>query len=170
MRRSFTAVVVFVFVLALAGCSASPAPSSQQPGSAALSTRGLPLGDLTISSEGFPPLALEVEIADTAATARAGLMNVEQLPEFQGMAFLSLTGTSTTPFWMKSTLIPLDIAFWDTEGRIFDIQQMQPCTGPDTSCVRYTPSGEWAGALEVNLGLLERSGVREGARVTMQRR
>ncbi|MGH2690846.1 MAG: DUF192 domain-containing protein [Actinomycetota bacterium] len=168
MRRSFITLVVFGLVLG--GCSARGIPAPAQPAAAIVSARGLPLGDLTMSTEGQPPLSLEVEIADTPEATRTGLMGVAHLPELQGMVFLSPTGTSSTPFWMKDTLIPLDIAFWDTEGRVFDIQQMQPCAAPEASCPRYQPSAEWAGALEVNLGVLERNGVREGARVTLGRR
>jgi uncharacterized membrane protein (UPF0127 family) len=168
VRRSFITVVVFGLVLA--ACSADGSPAPVQPEAAIVSARGLPLGDFTISTDGQPPLSLEVEIADTPEATRAGLMGVAHLPELQGMVFLSPTGTSSTPFWMKDTLIPLDIAFWDAEGQVFDIQQMQPCAAPDASCPRYQPSGEWTGALEVNLGLLERNGVREGAHVTLERR
>lgn len=168
MRRSFMAVVVFGLILA--GCSARGGPAPVRPAAAVVSARGLPLGDLTISTDGQPPLSLEVEIADTPEATRTGLMGVAHFPELQGMVFLSPTGTSSTPFWMKGTLIPLDIAFWDTEGRIFDIRQMQPCAAPDASCPRYQPSGEWAGALEVNMGLLERNGVRAGARTILERR
>lgn len=101
-------------------------------------------------------------------------MDVGHLPDDQGMVFL-WDDPSTVPFWMKDTLIPLDIAFWDRKGRIFDIQQMQPCTVPEgqsaeTACPLYRPSGPYVGALEVNLGLLARNGVRPGATVELVRR
>ena len=54
------------------------------------------------------------------------------------------------------------------EQQWLDIQQMQPCAAPDASCPRSQPSGEWAGALEVQLGVLERNGVRTGARMTLE--
>jgi uncharacterized membrane protein (UPF0127 family) len=119
-------------------------------------------------------LHLTVEIADTPEASERGLMGVEHLPDDQGMAFL-WDGPSVVPFWMKDTLIPLDIAFWDEKGRIFDIQQMQPCRVPEggsaeTACPLYRPGGPYVGALEVNLGLLERSGVRPGATVQLARR
>jgi uncharacterized membrane protein (UPF0127 family) len=186
-RWSFASVVLFASIaLALDACSApgagKPGPTSVPPdtpegaGSAAsiISARGFPLGDLQISSEQRAILRLEVEIADTPEASARGLMNVEHLRDEQGMVFLS-SQASTVPFWMKDTLIPLDIAFWDRDGRIFDIQQMQPCTVPggelaETVCRRYPPSGPYVGALEVNLGLLERTGVTTGAVVELERR
>ena len=119
-------------------------------------------------------LRLTVEIADTPEATARGLMDVERLPDDQGMVFL-WDEPSTVAFWMKDTLIPLDIAFWDQKGRIFDIQQMQPCAVPEgqlaeTECPLYRPSDPYVGALEVNLGLLERNGVRPGSTVELVRR
>jgi uncharacterized membrane protein (UPF0127 family) len=132
------------------------------------------LGELGISSAGRPLLRLAVEIADTPDASARGLMGVTHLSDEQGMAFLP-GEPSTVPFWMKDTLIPLDVAFWDRRGRIFDIQQMQPCKIPEgqlaeTVCPRYQPSGPYVGALEVNLGLFQRSGVQAGATVQLERR
>jgi hypothetical protein len=126
------------------------------------------------SNDTGPVLRLEVEIAEGPEASARGLMGVEHLSDAQGMVFLP-PEPSTVPFWMKDTLIPLDLAFWDREGRIFEIQQMQPCRVPEDQpaesvCPRYIPSGSYSGALEVNLGLLEHSGVREGATVQLDRR
>jgi uncharacterized protein len=161
-------------VLALAACASPHYPASPIRSRDALSDRGFPLGDLGIRSGGRSLLRLAVEIADTPDASARGLMGVGHLSDGQGMAFLSQE-PSTVPFWMKDTLIPLDVAFWDRTGRIFDIQQMQPCEVPEgqlaeTVCPRYQPSGSYVGALEVNLGLLERRGVQAGATVRLERR
>ena len=205
MRRSFAYVVLFAsLALAEPACTrpgggaaaqTSPAPAADGAPSRAVSPRGLPLGDLTVipvapgtasgtasgatpanapGTGAGPALRLEVEIADTPEASARGLMGVEHLSDGQGMVFLP-AGPSTIPFWMKDTLIPLDVAFWDREGRIFNIQQMQPCKVPERQsaervCPVYAPSGSYSGALEVNLGLLERSGVHPGAAVRLDRR
>jgi uncharacterized protein len=185
VKWPFASVVPFaITALALGGCSGSPGEKAARPNfspsgtapapGSTLSARGFPLGDLRISSGEDTILRLEVEIADTPEASARGLMNVEHLRDEQGMVFLS-SQPSTDPFWMKDTLIPLDIAFWDPEGRIFDIQQMQPCRvgdgGPaEGVCPRYLPKGPYIGALEVNFGLLERSGVTTGAVVALERR
>lgn len=185
MRRSIACVVLpAAIALALGACSGSGREKTERPtrspsgarraAGPTLSARGFPLGDLRICAGGAAILRLEVEIADTPEASAHGLMNVEHLRDEQGMVFLS-SQPSTAPFWMKDTLIPLDIAFWDPQGRIFDIHQMQPCRVGDGEpaervCPRYAPKGSYVGALEVNLGLLERSGVTTGAVVALERR
>jgi uncharacterized protein len=194
LRRPFVYVVLFA-ALALGtgacvrGGSAGPSSPDGQgspsaatsstaglpdPAEPALSPRGLPLGDLTVSAGSGVLLRLTVDIADTPEATARGLMDVERLSDDEGMVFL-WDGLSTVPFWMKDTRIPLDVAFWDEKGRIFDIQQMQPCKVPEGQqaeavCPLYRPSGPYVGALEVNLGLLDRNGVRPGATVELTRR
>jgi uncharacterized protein len=96
-----------------------------------------------------------------------GLMHVERLGDDQGMAFV-MPGPTRRAFWMKNTLIPLDIAFWDGGGRVVDILHMEPCRVAD--CPLYQPGASYVGAVEVNLGLLERNGVKAGDLVALARR
>jgi uncharacterized membrane protein (UPF0127 family) len=133
----------------------------------ATSERGLPLGDLEIRRDSRTLISLQVEIAETSETMAAGLMGVESLSDSEGMAFLS-EAPSRDPFWMKDTLIPLDIAFWDGQGLIVDILQMDPCKADP--CPLYNPDSDYLGALEVNQGLLGKEGVGIGDRVLLRRR
>lgn len=95
---------------------------------------------------------IEVEIADTAQQKERGLMGRESLGDNEGMVFVFFE-ESTGGFWMKDTLIPLSIAFFDAEGTIVDILDMEPCeTEP---CESYYPSAPYFGALEVNKGAFE---------------
>jgi len=69
----------------------------------------------------------------------------------------------TGAFWMKNTLIPLDIAFANASGRIVRILQMAPCrTDP---CRLYDPRAAYRTALEVNAGSFRRWNVRVGDRL-----
>ena len=68
---------------------------------------------------------IQVEIADEPEEHSRGLMFRESMEENHGMLFVYTT-EQTRGFWMKNTLIPLDIAYADREGRIVDIQQMEP--------------------------------------------
>ena len=107
-----------------------------------------------------------VELASTEAQKRQGLMNRRSLAPDAGMAFLFTTPTRTE-FWMKDTLIPLSIAFYDGRGRILRILDMAPCrTDP---CKVYDPHVAFRGALEVNRGAFARWGVHRGAVVTIRR-
>jgi uncharacterized protein len=100
-----------------------------------------------------------VEVADNAQERSQGLMGREDLADDAGMVFL-VPEPAEISFWMKDTLIPLSVAFWDQEGRIFRIQHMEPCS-TDT-CRQYPPGAPWTGAVEVNQGFFEEQGVEVG--------
>jgi hypothetical protein len=121
---------------------------------------------VTISSSGHK-LTLVAEVAGNEQAREVGLMGVKKLRDDQGMVFLfpSLVQAS---FYMKDTLIPLDIAFWDHSMNVTDILQMEPCNaGP---CRLYTPANYYHGSIEVNKGLLERAGIKTGATVKVAER
>lgn len=143
-------VVYWLVILALTACT------REAPG-ASRSDRGLPLGDLEVRRDGRRLLKIEVEIAETTEARSQGLMRVRNLPDSKGMAFLN-PEPSRDPFYMKNTLIPLDVAFWDRRGRIVDILTMEPCRSDP--CPFYYSSRDYLGALEVNAGLLKRRRVR----------
>jgi uncharacterized membrane protein (UPF0127 family) len=109
---------------------------------------------------------LDVEIAETPETRARGLMGRTSLPEDAGMVFLYPTPVDTG-FWMKDTLIPLSIAFWDRDGRILEILDMEPCR--EDPCPVYDPGVTWLGAVEVNLGVFYDLGIRVGDRVRLDR-
>ncbi len=90
-----------------------------------------------------------VDVADTDDERRMGLMFREDLPDGQGMVFV-FDEPQDRAFWMKNTLIPLDILYFDGDGMFVSRMMMSPCTTPE--CPSY-PSGQPAQfALEVNAG------------------
>jgi uncharacterized membrane protein (UPF0127 family) len=105
------------------------------------------------------PVMVNVEVAATDETREKGLMNRESLDEDSGMLFLFFEPTSSG-FWMKNTLIPLSIAFFNEQGRILKILDMTPCK--KDPCKIYDPEVEYSGALEVNRGAFDRWGVSVG--------
>lgn len=102
---------------------------------------------------------IQVEVADDPAERERGLMYRESLPDDEGMLFVYPT-QDTRSFWMRNTLIPLDIAFIDPDGLIVDIQQMQPQTDELT-----TSKYPFMYALEMNLGWFDANGVEVGHRL-----
>ena len=110
-------------------------------------------------------VTFHVEIADDEEERAKGLMNREELEPYDGMAFL-WTSPVRASFWMKDTLIPLSIAFWDESGRILAILDMEPCV--EAPCPTYDPGSSFVGALEVDQGRFSAEGVEVGDRVEVQ--
>ena len=109
---------------------------------------------------------VDVEIAETPAQQQFGLMHRESLGSEAGMVFLFPKETKGG-FWMKNTLIPLSIAYFDGDGRILRILDMEPCKADP--CQAYDPEVSYRGALEVNKGAFERWGVSPGDRIRVER-
>ncbi|MCC5900543.1 MAG: DUF192 domain-containing protein [Halomonas sp.] len=110
------------------------------------------------------PHRLEVEVAETTAQRQRGLMGREHLPEESGMLFrFESEQSADNAFWMYRTLIPLDIAFIDADGRIVAINTMQPCES-DTprECSSYPAGAAYHSALEVNAGYFAERGIKVG--------
>lgn len=98
--------------------------------------------------------SLLIALADTPELRRSGLMFVEDLGDLDGMLFIFEEDTSGG-FWMKNTLLPLDIAFFDVDGRFVDGFVMEPCKADP--CPAYAPSGSYRYALEMEEGTMPES-------------
>ena|SRR2546425_8040904 len=112
------------------------------------------------------PVRLAAQIADSDAARQRGLMNRRSLGPDSGMVFL-FDGPTSVGFWMKDTLIPLDIAYWTPGGRIVAIRRMVPCRSEP--CRLYSPGQAYVGAVEVNAGFFADHGVRLGDIVRLLR-
>ena len=127
---------------------------------------GFDRGTATVASpSGAKRVVLQVEIARTRAQREQGLMGRRTLGARAGMVFL-YPEPHRGSFWMKDTLIPLDIAFYDGRGRILRILTMQPCRRDP--CTLYDPNVAFRGALEVRAGSFRRWGVRAGDRIAVR--
>lgn len=86
--------------------------------------------------------SLLLALADTNRLRSRGLMGVRSLGELDGMVF-AWQDPSTVSFWMKDTLISLDIGYFDEQGALFAVLEMVPCTQdpcptyPSEAAVRY---------------------------------
>ncbi|PRY66751.1 hypothetical protein B0H98_101746 [Vreelandella songnenensis] len=118
---------------------------------------------LAIHSDGGPH-RLEVEVAQTAAQRQRGLMEREHLPEQRGMLFrFEQEQPAGNAFWMYRTLIPLDIAFIDQDGRIVAINTMPPCeSSAPGECPTYPAGAAYYAALEVNGGYFAARNIQVG--------
>jgi uncharacterized membrane protein (UPF0127 family) len=109
-------------------------------------------------------ISVVVEIVDDAASRAEGLMGRQSLDSNEGMLFMFSSAQPLT-FWMKNTLIPLDIIFFDAQGNVIGSDTMVPCTADP--CLRYTSSGPANIALEVNAGFVETHGIGAGWRIAL---
>jgi uncharacterized membrane protein (UPF0127 family) len=120
-------------------------------------------------SADFARTAIEVDgVAYTVAVANSneqrvqGLMGVEDLGPLYGMLFV-FDNAAVRSFWMKNTLIPLDIAFFDANGVLVTKTSMETCL--DDDCPRYSSEREARYALEAPLGAL--ADLAEGSRLVL---
>ena len=92
-------------------------------------------------------IKINVEVADDDNEKITGLMFREKLEENSGMLFVFDSENYQT-FWMKNTLIPLDIIFIGKDFKIIDIKTAVPCK--KDPCALYRPSEPAKYVLEVN--------------------
>jgi hypothetical protein len=108
-----------------------------------------------------PQTPLCVLVASTQAEQNQGLMGQTSLHGFAGMAF-TFTAPSTELFYMKDTLIPLSIAWFDASGAFVASLDMRPCP-PDALCPTYAAGRPYQLALEVSTGRLGSLGIGPGS-------
>jgi uncharacterized protein len=115
-----------------------------------------PSGPRVVLESGGKSLTVQVEVADTDPKRERGLMFRKELPDGHGMLFL-FDEEGEHSFWMKDTLIPLDLIFVDASGRVTGIiaqarpLTLQPRSGGPSRMVLEVPGG-WAAAHGVRVG------------------
>lgn len=102
---------------------------------------------------------IRAEVAHTDQARMTGLMNRTDMPADAGMLFV-FPQARPHCMWMRNTLIPLSVAFIDEQGRILNIEDMQPQTD-DHHCSQ----GPARYALETNLGWFASRKLAAGSRV-----
>ncbi|MEZ5276171.1 MAG: DUF192 domain-containing protein [Opitutaceae bacterium] len=105
-------------------------------------------------------VAFEVQFAIDQATQARGLMYRESLGDNQGMLFISERPRRQS-FWMRNTLIPLDIGFFTEDGTLREVYPMFP--RDETKVVSRRDDIFYA--LEMNHGWFKANGVRTGDRL-----
>ena len=141
--------------LPLAETNLTPVTASAEP------TRALP--------EAVVPdgRRLTLELALTRDEISQGLMFRNSLPSDRGMLFL-FAEERIPSFWMKNTLVPLDLVFLSPEGIIIDvIHNARPCT--KDPCPQYVPKAAALAVLEVAAGTAKSYGLDEGVQMEFER-
>ena len=145
-------------LLVLPACSQAAAPAPAPVATAATHrVSGLPVIPLTATPVGGHPHAFRVEVARSEPEQARGLMFRTQMGADEGMIF-PYNPPQTVSFWMKNTVIPLDIVFVGTDHRVLNIA---------ANAVPYSeeslPSaGPVIGVLELNGGRTRELGIVAG--------
>lgn len=138
-------LLAILLVAGAAGCERG----SSSPQSAA--AQSLPTVSMRIGSRTYT-----LEVAADEETRRHGLMGRAALPPDRGMIFV-FPDEAMRGFWMKNTLVPLDILFLDRGGRVVSTHTMRPRSEETTMS-----GGPAQYAVELNEGQIAASGVKSG--------
>lgn len=139
MKQKKVVIIIFLVALMVAAIFFAPLVFKPKPG---------------------PPQAcfgsdcFTVEVARTPSEQERGLMFKEQMGPDKGMLFV-FAQSGNYPFWMKNTLIPLDI-IWINQNRevVFIAENVQPCKQVD--CPLINPATDAKYVLELNGGTASR--------------
>lgn len=103
------------------------------------------------------------EIADTPERQQRGYMFRTEVRDGEGMVFL-FAQPDFHPFWMKNTLVPLDIIWMDRENTVIHIEANTPPCKQDP-CPNYGAMRKAATVLEVRAGTAAAQGLKTGDRL-----
>jgi len=119
------------------------------------------VGSVVFSTDGGDVRLNFLRLADSPEERARGLMGVADLGRDDGMLF-AFPAETENGFWMKDTLIPLDVAFWNADGVVGTILTMTPCE--EEPCPTYAAHDPYVYALEMRAGWFRRNGVEVGDR------
>ncbi len=149
---AFKFFVLFVFVLLLQGCIQGNSINSKTDLNSSLN-------EFCFSNQ----KCIQIETALTESERMNGLMFRETLPETQGMLFV-FPESKVYSFWMKNTLIPLDLIWINESKEIIDLtENFQPCI--QDPCPSKSSSKPVKYVLEVNAGFVENNKIKIGEKV-----
>lgn len=149
-----------VWVSFLSGCTNTQSTPVVAPASDSIQKQAMP-------RVCYQKTCWDVEIADDPEEQKQWLMNRTELAQDQGMLFV-FPKTAAWPFWMKDTLIPLDMIWLDGTGTVVYLHRWaRPCSEGD-ACPWYWPKDPLARyVLELNAGQADINGISLGAKLTL---
>lgn len=101
-----------------------------------------------------------IDVARTKEEQNKGLMFVESMPADEGMLFVH-AAPQYSRFWMKNTLIPLDMLFFDDVNRLVHIEH----SAEPGDLTPRGPNKFVCSVLELNGGTAKELGIEEGAKL-----
>lgn len=160
-----TAAIAFIVLLLfslfgaplLMNKGGTKAPTAQKPSRSTVPPQFKKEGTLSFIQQSGDTTSINIELARSEKETQQGLMYRTNMTDQQGMLFLFSTSEPRS-FWMKNTVISLDILFVDENYRITTIR-------PNTKPFSQDPvrsNGNAMFVVEVNAGFCERYGVQVG--------
>jgi uncharacterized membrane protein (UPF0127 family) len=144
-RKVFTFLPLLVLSLSACAAQSTTAPDMQ-----------FDTVNATIKDKPFT-----LEIADTPAKRERGLMFRNSMPPDHGMIFI-FEVADNYQFWMKNTLIPLDIVFLDAKGNVIEIEARK--ANDETSMGPNQPESY---VVELNAGVAANIGLTKGDHIDL---
>jgi uncharacterized membrane protein (UPF0127 family) len=173
-----TVTVLVVALIVLAGCSSGSdtGSASDSPSSSATTAVAPELA----APEGFRTVTVTVTrpdgsteewclwLADDPELRAKGLMFVTD-PDLGGAPGILFWYPEDTrgDFWMRNTLLPLSIAWYDGAGGLVSSTDMAPCPDGGTDCPHYASAGPYRYAIEVPQGELDDLGLIDGSTIAL---
>jgi uncharacterized membrane protein (UPF0127 family) len=163
-RRMQIGISFAVIVIALA-IIFIPKKSAQDTSTVAAAPMFKKQGELTLTkSNGKSIVSIDIEIADDDTKREVGMMGRPVMEEHQGMLFI-FEEEYNGSFWMRNTILSLDIIFINQQGVIITIHKSTKPFSDDT----YSTTGPAWFVLEVNAGFTDKFGIKEGDVVSWKR-
>ena len=161
VNKTSTCLVFMVLALALTIGDIWPTPQFSYAQAVFLSDKGL--GTITTPAG----TTIFVEIADSPDSRAKGLMFRPSMAADRGMFFL-FPEPGDHAFWMKNTLISLDMFWLDESGTILHLESDVPvCTRKDDGCPRYQSPHKSLQILELNAGMAKKFDLAVGSQLTI---
>lgn len=160
MNKKFI-LILASFLLAACGARTEPMVQSGESSSSSAYIRGAALYEPGRENE---QVMLGVEIVDTPESRQKGMMFRKDFGDMQGMLFL-FDAEQPLSFWMKNTLIPMDVLFFDDDANFVSAATMVPCESDP--CPLYASEEPAMSALEVPAGFLQKHRIGKGWKIRL---
>ncbi len=153
MRSSAALLVALVLTCGRSVTQATPPPPAETY-----------TGPIAVLPDGYQ---VRIELATDDDTRERGLMFRDRVPAGTGMLFM-FTQAGEYPFWMKNTLVPLDMIWLDDQRKVVHVASNVPPCKADP-CPSYPPNATAKYVLELGAGEAARHRVVNGATLAFER-
>jgi uncharacterized membrane protein (UPF0127 family) len=149
MKHRYSSLLLFALLLLLSAC----APGQQAP---------RPAGPNNYFPLSIGGTTVQLQLALTDSERAQGLMHRDSLPADHGMLFL-FNQPGPRSFWMRNTRIPLDLAYFDADGRLLEVHALYPYDENGVS----SRSDQVLIAVEMNRGWFARNQIQPAAHIDL---